>query len=402
MESTRRVTILQRRLVRYRVGMFERLRAECEAVGIDLRVVYGQASPNDAKRNDDGHLEWGDEVSSRWFSLRGLEFLWQSCPMEARRCDLLILTQESKILSNYPFLFTRRLAFGWRGLAPLRGRGHGRQRRPMRRQLGYWGHGRNLQSTNPDGLRERWKLLLLTKVDWWFAYNREGKRMLTDLGYPASRTTSLENAIDNEAFAADLAAITDEQLDELRAEIDLAAEAPLGLYCGALYADKRIDLLVDIATRLHDADRSFRLVVVGDGPVRADLEELLANKSWARCVGTQYGLDKAAWFRLATVQISPGAVGLHILDSFASGVPLFTTDNARHGPEIDYIDHGRNGFILEDDPDVQANAILDLLNDPPRRRAVTEAGLVDAEHYTVDNMVTNFVNGIVECLDAGS
>lgn len=175
MESTRRVTILQRRLVRYRVGMFERLRAECEAVGIDLRVVYGQASPNDAKRNDDGHLEWGDEVSSRWFSVRGLEFLWQSCPMEARRCDLLILTQESKILSNYPFLLTRRLAFGWRGLAPLRGRGHGTQRRPMRRQLAYWGHGRNLQSTNPEGLRERWKLLLLTKVDWWFAYNSGGE-----------------------------------------------------------------------------------------------------------------------------------------------------------------------------------------------------------------------------------
>lgn len=169
-----------------------------------------------------------------------------------------------------------------------------------------------------------------------------------------------------------------------------------------MYADKRIDLLVDVAKRLHDADPSFRLVVVGDGPVRADLEELLANKSWARCVGTQYGLDKAAWFRLATVQISPGAVGLHILDSFASGVPLFTTDNARHGPEIDYLDHGRNGFILEDDPDVQAKAILDLLNDPPRCRAVTEAGLADAERYTVDNMVTNFVNGIVECLDAGS
>lgn len=378
------VTILQRRLVQYRVSMFERLRAECANEGIELRVVYGEPSPTDAKRNDGGELAWGDEVRSRWYDVAGIEVLWQACPREARRCDLLVLTQESKILSNYPFLLARAV-----------GRRFGAKRR-----VAYWGHGRNLQSTRPDGFRERWKQLLVSRVDWWFAYNNHTKTMLTEQGFPAHRITCLENAIDNEAFADDLAAVPPEMLRRLREEIDLAPGAPLGLYCGALYGDKRIDALVAVADAVHRADPSFRLVVVGDGPVRPELVALLEDKPWARCVGARYGIEKAAWFRLAAVQISPGAVGLHVLDSFVAGVPLFTSLAAAHGPEVDYLEHGRNGFLLDDDPAAHAEAIIELLADPKRYTAVVEAGLKDADHYTVANMISNFTNGIIECLDS--
>jgi glycosyltransferase involved in cell wall biosynthesis len=381
MKAKARVSILQRRLVQYRVSLFERLRAECEAAGIELRVVYGAPSPSDAKRNDNGHLSWGDEVRSRWFSVRGTELLWQSCPREVRESDLIVLTQENKILSNYPFLANRSLPFG-----------------SDRPKLAFWGHGRNLQSQHPDGLSERWKQLLLTKVDWWFAYTEGVKAMLVDQGYPASQITSLENAIDNEAFAADLAAVPDDLLARFRSQIDLAPGAPLGLFCGALYADKRIELLVEVADRIHEADPSFRLVVVGDGPYRPELDRLIADKPWASCVGATYGVDKAAWFRLATVQLNPGLVGLHILDSFTSGVPLFTTSNARHAPEIDYLDNGRNGFIVDDDPETMARAVLDLIEDPARLERVVAAGREAAGHYTLANMTTNFVTGIVECL----
>ena len=374
------VTILQRRLVQYRVPLFERLRARCDDAGIDLRVVYGDPSPTDARRDDSGALAWGDDVASRWFTVRGHELLWQPCPASARRSELLVLTQENKILSNYPLLAARAL-----------GRSTGRR-------LAYWGHGQNLQSTNPDGLSEQWKRLLLTRVDWWFAYNERRRAKLVDDGFPAERTTALENAIDNVGFVADLAAVSDAQLDGLRASIDLAPGAPLGLYCGALYADKRVDQLADVGKLVAERDPTFRLVVIGDGPARGDLERRLAGAPWATCVGAVYGIDKAAWFRLATVQISPGAVGLHVLDSFAAGVPLFTTTSALHGPEIDYLDDGRNGFVVDDAPAAQADAILGLLADPDRLRIVSEAGRRDADRYTLDNMVDNFLGGITACL----
>jgi glycosyltransferase involved in cell wall biosynthesis len=373
------VSILQRRLVNYRVGLFERLHERCDDHGIELRLVYGQPSPNDAKRNDSASLPWADEVDARWFSLRGSELLWQPCPRQARNADLVILTQENRILSNLPFLASRPLSS---------------------RRLAYWGHGRNLQAADAEGPKEKWKELLSTRVDWWFGYTGQTRDILTGNGFPAERITVLDNAIDNEAFERDLEAVTDGTLAERRAEIDLAPDGRLGFYCGALYEDKRIDLMVEVAERIHRQEPGFRLVVVGDGPDRPRLERLMAPHPWAHWVGSKTGPEKAAWFRLADVILSPGLVGLHVLDSFAAGVPLFTTRSAKHGPEIDYLEHGVNGFVLdEDDPDRFAAEVVALLRDPIRLAGVVEAGRKAASRYTLANMAENFVAGIVECLD---
>lgn len=373
------VAILQRRLVNYRVGLFDQLRERCEEHGVELRLVYGQPSPVDAKRNDAASLPWADEVSARWFTVGGSELLWQSCPWPARTADLVVLTQENRILSNLPFLASR----------PFTGQ----------RRLAYWGHGRNLQASDGDGLREKWKELLSTRVDWWFAYTGQTRDILTANGFPGERVTVLENTIDNEAFARDLASVDDATLDELRAAVDLPPDGWLGFYCGALYEDKRVDLLMDAAERIHRAEPGFRLVVVGDGPTRPQLEQLMAPHPWAHWVGARTGVEKAAWFRLADVILTPGLVGLHVLDAFAAGVPLFTTASAKHGPEIDYLDDGVNGFVLPDaDPQRFADQVLEVLRDRDRLAAVVAAGRKSADHYTLANMTENFVAGILDCV----
>ncbi|MFV0257503.1 MAG: glycosyltransferase family 4 protein [Acidimicrobiales bacterium] len=373
-----RVTIFQRRLIGYRVELFDRLRSACADRGIELRVAYGPASPTDAKRNDAAHLAWGDELDARWFSVRGTEMVWQRVPADIRASDLLVMTQENKILSNLPFL----------------ARPHTKGRR-----IAYWGHGRNLQATNPDSASERFKALFTTRVDWWFAYTGHTERILLEQGMPADRITVLANAIDEETFLADLAAVTDDQLAGCRAEADLAVGAPLGLYCGALYADKKLPLLVGAAERLHEADPSFRLVVIGDGPARPELEALIAHHDWAHWVGAQRGVAKAAWFRLASLLLNPGAVGLHILDAFAAGVPLVTTTDDNHGPEIDYLISGTNGLLVDSDrAEVVGRAAVALLTDRDEYQRIVAAALADAKRYTLGAMVDNFASGIEACL----
>ncbi len=374
------VAIFQRRLVQYRVPLFIRLREACAAEGIDLRVVYGQASASDSTRNDSGQLQWADEVKARWFNVAGTELLWQPTPADIRRSDLLILTQENKILSNYPLLARRSMP------------GAGKAK------VAFWGHGRNLQSTNPDGLSEQAKALLSTRVDWWFAYTDGGRDILIENGYPADRITSLANAIDDDAFRSDLAAADDDLLTSMSNDIDLADGAPLGLYCGALYAEKRVDLLIDVVDRIQARIPTFRLVVIGDGPTRPELDAALASRPWARCVGTLTGAEKAAWFRLATMQLSPGAVGLHVLDSFIAGVPLATTADALHGPEIDYLEPGVNGLLLPTDPTAFAEGVVDVLQDPALLATMVERGQVAAKRYTLAAMVDNFVHGMTRCL----
>lgn len=381
MSARPRVTVLQHRLLHYRVGLFEALRAACERRGIELRLVHGQPSPREMLKRDTGTVAWADRVANRWVSVLGRDLLWQPFPRALRDSDLVIIMQENRILSNYPILLKRVLAGN---------------------RVAYWGHGRNFQSGAPGGLRERWKGFWLTRVDWWFAYTELTRRILTDRGFPADRITCLNNAIDNERFLAELAGASDASQAAVAGEAGLAPGAPLGLYCGSLYPDKRLDLLADAAERIHAALPGFRLVVIGDGPSRGMLEARLAGRPWARCVGVKKGAEKAAYFRRATAILSPGAVGLHVLDAFCAGLPLFTTANARHGPEIAYLEHGVNGFVLADDATAYADAVIAILRDPARHAAVAAAARASAREYTLDNMVRNFVRGIEACLGFGA
>lgn len=380
MSDRAKVTVLQHRLLHYRVGLFEKVRAECARRGIEVHLLHGQASPQEALKKDTGAVAWAHRVNNRFITIGGRDILWQPFPKDLRDSDLIIIMQENRILSNYPIMVR-----GWLG----------------KTKVAYWGHGRNFQSDAPGGLREQWKSVLLGKVDWWFAYTGLTRKILVDHGYPDAKITCLNNAIDNDAFVADLNKVDHDMLAELDADVALGAGAPLGIYCGSLYPDKRLDLLAHAAELIHAAIPSFRLAVIGDGPSRSMLEGMLMKHNWARCVGVKRGMEKAAYFKRAKVVLSPGAVGLHVLDSFCAGVPMFTTANARHGPEIEYLEHGKNGFVLADDPKAYAEAVIGLLQNDPRYKAVSAAAKVASERYTLDNMALNFVDGIEACLGRG-
>lgn len=373
-----RVVVTQHRLLHYRQAFFERLRAACAERGIELRLVHGQPSPTEALKKDVGQLPWADVMRNRFLRVRGVDLIWQPYPRALRDADLVVLIQENRILSNYPWL----LRLGVR----------------RSQRIAYWGHGRNLQSTAPQGLRERWKRWFVRRVDWWFAYTESTRAILRADGFPAERITVLENAIDNDRFMADLGAVTAGQLQVCRQRIGASDGAPVGLYCGSLYPDKRLDLLLAAADIVHAQHPDFRLVVVGDGPSRPVVTDAAISRPWLQWVGVQRGQDKAAWFRAATLYLSPGAVGLHVLDAFCAGVPMITTAGARHGPEISYLESGRNGFVVGDDARVYAETVLALLDDPARLARVRAAADADACRYTLANMVQRFVDGIVACL----
>lgn len=373
-----RVVITQHRLLHYRQAFFERLRAACAERGIELRLVHGQPSPTEALKKDVGELPWADVMCNRFLRVRGVDLIWQPYPPALRNADLVVLIQENRILSNYPWLLRRGV------------------RRSQR--VAYWGHGRNLQSTAPQGLRERWKRWFVNRVDWWFAYTESTLAILQTDGFPAERISVLENAIDNDLFRADLASVTSVQLQACRQRLGASDGAPVGVYCGSLYPDKRLDLLLAAADIVHAQRPDFRLVVVGDGPSRPAVTDAAASRPWLQWVGVQRGQDKAAWFRAATLYLSPGAVGLHVLDAFCAGVPMITTAGARHGPEISYLESGRNGFVVADDAQAYAQTVLQLLDNPSQLERVRAAAAEDARRYTLDNMVKRFVDGIEACL----
>jgi glycosyltransferase involved in cell wall biosynthesis len=372
----RSVAVLEQRLTHYRCGFYERARELCFSRGIELHLVHGQPSADESRKNDAGALAWADVVANRFVRVGGAELVWQPFPAVGVP-DLIILNQENRILSNYPWLV----------------------RRAFREvKVAYFGHGRNFQSHEPNGLRERWKSWLLNKVDWWFAYTEITVDIVLASGYPPARITLLDNAADTDVFRRDLDSVTPAQLDNVRAAINADAEATIGLFCGSLYSAKRLDYLVAAADQIQQRIPGFHLVVMGDGPSADQIRMLALSRPWLHWTGVQTGPSKAAYFKLASVILNPGLVGLHVLDSFCAGVPMVTTSEAMHSPEIAYLRDGVNGLVVSGTPEKYAAAVAQLLADSGRLKRLRQAALKDATRYTLDNMVTRFVEGVEQCL----
>lgn len=373
----KKVVICQYRLLHYRTGLFEQMRQACAQRGVDLQLLHGQATRREAPKKDEGTLPWAHKVVNKVWEVGNRDWIWQPLPRALQDADLVVVMQENRILSNYPLLLARL----W---SP--------------RRIGYWGHGVNFQSDAPAGLREKWKRFLLNRVDWWFAYTAMTVDILKQSGYPADRITQLDNAIDNQAFERDLASVTADQIAALRQEIDAPEGAPIGLFCGSLYPDKRLDYMIEAADRIHAELPAFRLVVIGDGPSAATIRQAMETRPWLKWQGVRKGVEKAAWFKLADVVINPGLVGLHILDSFCSGTPMVTTAESRHSPEIAYLKDGVNGLVVHGDAGRYADAVITLFKDGARLETIKQAALADARHYTLEHMVEQFADGIVRCV----
>lgn len=371
------VVISQHRLLHYRMELFRILRDSCASNGIDLRLLHGQPTRREVLKTDVGSLPWADVVTNKYIEIAGRDWLWQPTPKHLKEADLFILMQENRLLSNYPKIF--RLT-------------------ERNSQIAYWGHGKNFQSQSPNGLKERWKRATLGKVDWWFAYTDSTRDIVASQGYDPKRITVLNNAMDNDGFNRDLSAISAEDISRLQQQLELADGAPLGIFCGSLYEDKRLDFLIDACDIIHSSRPDFRLAVIGDGPSSQFVKDAAAERPWMKAVGQKRGIDKAVYFKRAQIVLNPGLVGLHVLDAFCAGLPMFTTSDAMHSPEISYLEHGENGIICPGDTLVYANAVLQILENSSELESLQRAAKEGASRYTLKNMCSNFVDGIQTCL----
>lgn len=347
--------------------------------GVELVLVHGQPTRQEASRRDTAELQWALPVANTSVNVKGRDILWQPEHLLARDAVLRIVMQESRILSNYQLLLKR----------ALRGRS----------LVAFWGHGRNFQSRHPDGWRERWKVWWLNRADWWFAYTDSTREHLVANGYPGTRITTLNNAIDGTGFAQDLQAISNEELVERRHSLGIGADANVAIHCGSLYPEKRIDILIAAGDILRTRLPDFHLLVVGDGPMSSSLRDAASARPWLHVLGTRNGREKAALFRMAAVQLNPGLVGLHVVDSFVARTPLITQASALHSPEFAYLKDGVNGLALQDDsPTAYAHAVAQLFERPEMLASLQKACAGDAKYYSLDSMVTRFSEGILDCL----
>ena len=367
----KKVLVIQRRLTHYRVSFFNMLRELCLRNGVDLILAHGDATEIEKKKNDGGYISWAKKLDTHyWFDGR---VCWQPLNGLADAVDLIVVTNENKLIYNLYLQFFN-----------------------MQAKVAFWGHGANLQG-NPHSLRERFKRMVASNVDWWFGYTQMSVPLIERSGFPAERITVLNNSIDTAELAAQCAAVTPESQARWRAELQLAGKQ-VGIYIGSLYEEKRIDFLLAAAKQLQQANPDFVLLILGGGPQKELVEQFCSTHAWAHYLGVRKGQEKVDLLSLADVMLNPGLVGLGILDSFVAGVPMLTTDCGLHSPEIAYLQPGVNGLMTANDLASYVAEVQALLSDAEVLARLRAGCLESAKEYTVENMARNFTQGLLQCL----
>ncbi|HZI94540.1 MAG TPA: glycosyltransferase [Patescibacteria group bacterium] len=158
---------------------------------------------------------------------------------------------------------------------------------------------------------------------------------------------------------------------------------------------KGIHCFLEAAAQVAPAHPDARFLVVGDGPLRADLEALGRRLGLGdRVRFTGFRADIGATMAAVTISVIPSqSEGLSnvLLESMAASLPVVAT---RVGGTPEVVENHRSGMLVPPrDPAALAQAIGSLLNDPERATALGRAGRRRVERrFQLNRMVDETMN----------
>jgi len=155
---------------------------------------------------------------------------------------------------------------------------------------------------------------------------------------------------------------------------------------GNLIPSKRVDMTIRAFAKLHEERPDMELIIIGQGPLRGELEALCAQlqiSDAVRFLGKKpndevfRSMCESGFFVMAS---KPEGFGIVYLEAMAAGCVAVGTE----GEGIaDIITHEENGFLVPaDDPEAIASVIRTCLENLPGMEAVAEKGRKTAENLT--------------------
>lgn len=167
---------------------------------------------------------------------------------------------------------------------------------------------------------------------------------------------------------------------------------PLIISCGRLTKQKNYPLLLK-AVKLTSQERDVRLVVMGDGELKSELESLALKMGLANRVEF-LGFRSNPFKYLARAHVfvlssSWEGFGNVIIEAMTCGVPVIST-RCPAGPDEIIMD-GKNGILVDvDNAEALSKAILRLLADVELRKKLIIEGKARAKDFQVEKIISQY------------
>ena len=213
--------------------------------------------------------------------------------------------------------------------------------------------------------------------------SEEQRRELVErrIGHP-DRVTVIPLGLDLDQFAGHPRA-------EARAELGIDPDAVVLVAAGRLAPIKRIDRLLRVFRAVVDGHPEARLCIVGDGPLRPELEaqaDGLALGDAVRFAGWSDAMP--AWHAAADIVVNSSdseGTPLVLIEAGATGRPVVAT---RVGGVADVVIDGETGWLVDREDEAGfAERIGRLIDDPAMRSRMGDAAAARSQAHAAGRLV---------------
>lgn len=373
-----RVAVLQRVCTGYRKNLFIRLG---QKPGIQLRLYLGEDVPG-TKVKSTSDLSGLDHVKlpTRFLRLRGRIMPWQRGLVKALadyQPDVILCEGESNFLNYLQALWYRKSHPGVRMIHWSLGGLPGRE-------------------TAPDSLASRFTFFFQNKFDALLAYSSFGKKCLVQKGHSPSKIQVAVNVADSRMHMERADALPDSTF-QAREKLGLPNRFTV-LYCGAMDANKRPDVLVDMAG--SDGGKNLNFAFLGDGPLLEPLRERIKTEKLDNVFMPGRVQEKLPlYYRGADVMVLPGRGGMVISEAMAWSLPVIV--HQADGTEYDLIQQGETGLRLDRLEDLPG-LLTQLSENPDQAYQWGLKGRKNLEaRFTLEHMLDN-MTAVIQAKEEGS
>ena len=255
-------------------------------------------------------------------------------------------------------------------------------------------HGRDVTDLDGRDVKYQvWRKLFKPFVNHYTAVSRDLERYLREeIRVPAGKITQVYNGVDTDLFHPAKSG------REPLPQPDFASSNAFVI--GAVGRMQAVKDPLNLAhafirlLRMLPAGRPVRLVMVGDGPLRAQVAEVLDASGageFAWLPGERD--DVARIMRGLDLFVLPSlgeGISNTVLEAMASGLPVIAT---AVGGNSELVDGARTGCLVpRADPAAMANAMLRYYNDPEEcRRQGKEARAIVESRFSMSAMVGSYL-----------
>lgn len=186
------------------------------------------------------------------------------------------------------------------------------------------------------------------------------------------------------------AGAVDERVRALRLRYGIRDDEPVVGIASRLYPVKGHHILLPAFQQVLRRVPAAKLLIVGDGPERANLEAQARSLGLSQQVSfAGFQEDIAAHLRLCWVtavpSVHPEPFGLVVVESMAAGVPVIAS---RIGGLPEIVTDGVAGLLVEaEQPEALATAMVRVLEDSDLRHRLASRCIAESERFSMDHFV---------------